>query len=119
MVWIGDVRHYDAEIEREVERRMPCRDEVRVDARLELGLDGEVEGRPGVTSLHASREPERVRELRMLLQLRPELLDVTRPQRDRTAPRGAVGGVGEADEAFALRALEQLDDRGETLLSRA
>ena len=45
-------------------------------------------------------------------------LDVTLTKRDRAAPRGAVGGVREADKPLAVRGLEQLHDRGEAPLAR-
>ena len=67
--------------------------------------------------LHA--EPERLGELRAAGQALDQLLDVTRAQRDRAAPSGSVGRVGEADEALALRPLEQLDDRREPLVAGA
>src|SRR5204863_3999431 len=44
-------------------------------------------------------------------------LDVLRPQRDRAAPGGAAGAVGEADEALALFRLEELNERGEALVT--
>ena len=46
-------------------------------------------------------------------------LEVARPQRDRAAPRHAVGRVRDPDERLAAARLEQLDDDREALLGRA
>jgi hypothetical protein len=39
-----------------------------------------------------------------------ELREVAHAQRHRAAPGGAFGGVGEANQPFAARVLEQLDE---------
>jgi hypothetical protein len=63
-------------------------------------------------------EPKRLREPGPFRELCAQALDVTLAQRDRPAPRGAAGRVREADEALALRRLEQLHERREPPLAR-
>src|SRR6476659_5937830 len=68
--------------------------------------------------LHAC-VPERLGQLRAPREAVDEFLHVTRTQRDRPAPRSPARRVRETHETLALRAFEQLDDRGEPLVARA
>jgi len=54
----------------------------------------------------------------MVGERRLQLLEVSHPQRHGPATRDAARRVGEADQPVAAPVLEQLDDRGEALVTR-
>src|SRR5439155_21381935 len=74
---------------------------------------------PRTAALGLTSEAERPRKLWVFGECRAQPLEVAQPQGDRPSPRNAAGGIGEADEPLPLVGLEQLDDRGESLLAGA
>src|SRR5207248_2002448 len=64
-------------------------------------------------------DPERRGKRRMVCERLPQPFEIPCPERHGSASRGAVRGVGEANQRLAAGAFEELDDRRESLVARA